>query len=519
MLIEEPTGVRERARVGRIEALGGLSAATWILIAITVAGAAIRFATLTSQSYWLDESQAAHELSLSFGHMLSAWSRAEWNPPLYLIVAWPWAKVFGTGEAGVRSLSAIFGTALIPVIYLCGRELVSRRAGLIAAALTALNPFMVWYSQEAREYMLLTLLCTVSLLFFARAVRRSDPASQPRHRDLAWWAVFSALALLTQYFAGFLVLAEGLWLIWRLRSRASVAALAVQGLAVGPFIPHVLPQLRNPAQFIVSQPLELRIKQVPITFAFNTLYKSSLVTWGLVGGAVAVAIVIALLLAGATDRQLKGAGLAAGLGAFVIIVPLLMALVGHDDFLARGLMPAWPPLAIAFAAACAAPRTRVVGAALAVVLLGSFVWAGLRIDSDQVFQRPDWDGVAAALGTDTTQQRAVVAYPGQFATGPLSVLMPRVPWAGPGLSPTSGTTPGTTTELDIVANEGQTLAPDLGGARLIGHRIVAPYLVDRFALPAPIPTQAPVVQARANALLAAPTPGPAVIVQAAPQAG
>jgi 4-amino-4-deoxy-L-arabinose transferase-like glycosyltransferase len=516
MLIEEPTGVRARARVGRIGSLAGLSASTWILIAITAAGAAIRFATQTSQSYWLDEAQAAHELSLSFGQMLSAWGRAEWNPPLYLIVAWPWAKVFGTGEAGVRSLSAVFGTALIPVMYLCGRELVSRRAGLIAAAFTALNPFMVWYSQEAREYMLLTLLCTGSLLFFARAVnpdRGSDVRAQ--RRDLAWWTVLSALAVLTQYFAGFLVLAEGLWLIWRLRSRMAVGALAVQGVVLAPFVGHVLPQLHTQAGFIVSQPLELRIKQVPITFAFNTLFKSSLVTGGLVGAAIAVAIVIALLLAGATDRQLRGAGLAAGLGAFVIVVPLLMALVGHDDFLARGLMPAWPPLAIVFAAACAAPRARLAGAALAIALLGSFVWAGLRIDSDQAFQRPDWRGVAAALGT-STQQRAVVAYPGQFATGPLSVLMARVPWAGPGESPTEGSAPGTTTELDIVANEGQTVASDLGGARLIGHRDVPPYVVDRFALPAPMPVQAPALVVRANALLAAPTPDPAVLVQAPP---
>ena len=55
--------------------------------------------------------------------MLHAWNAAEWNPPLYLIVAWPWAKVFGTGEVGLRSLSAILGVGLVPLLYLCGREL------------------------------------------------------------------------------------------------------------------------------------------------------------------------------------------------------------------------------------------------------------------------------------------------------------------------------------------------------------------------------------------------------------
>ena len=50
------------------------------------------------------------------------------------------------------------------------KELVSSRVGLIAALLTAVNPFLVWYSQEARSYALLALLGALSLLFFVRAL-------------------------------------------------------------------------------------------------------------------------------------------------------------------------------------------------------------------------------------------------------------------------------------------------------------------------------------------------------------
>ncbi|MGI8712304.1 MAG: glycosyltransferase family 39 protein [Solirubrobacteraceae bacterium] len=199
------------------------AAETQILLALIVVAAVLRFATLGSQSYWLDESQAAHELSLSFGSMLKAWNAAEWNPPLYLVLAWPWATVFGTGEVGLRALSALLGIGLVPLLYLCGAELVSRRAGLMAAALAVVNPFMIWYSQEAREYMLLAVLCSASMLFFARAWRSG------RSRDVIWWAIFSALALLTQYFAGFLIAAEGLLLVYRLRSRASLGRSSPKG--------------------------------------------------------------------------------------------------------------------------------------------------------------------------------------------------------------------------------------------------------------------------------------------------
>ena len=34
----------------------------------------------------------------------------ETTPPLYFVVAWLWAKLFGAGEIGLRSLSAALGT-------------------------------------------------------------------------------------------------------------------------------------------------------------------------------------------------------------------------------------------------------------------------------------------------------------------------------------------------------------------------------------------------------------------------
>ena len=88
--------------------------------------------------------------------------------------AWAWGGVFGLGEAGVRSLSLIAGAATVPVAYLAGRELSGVRAGLVAAALVAVSPFLVFYSQEARAYALLTLLGALSFWLFARALRRPD---------------------------------------------------------------------------------------------------------------------------------------------------------------------------------------------------------------------------------------------------------------------------------------------------------------------------------------------------------
>jgi 4-amino-4-deoxy-L-arabinose transferase-like glycosyltransferase len=507
MLLPARTGALARARTGRAPSL---SREVWILLAVTVMAAVLRIVALGSQSYWLDESQAAHELSLSFGSMLHAWNTSEWNPPLYLILAWPWAQLAGTGEVALRSLSALAGVAVVPLLYLSGRELVSRRAGLVAAGFAAVNPLMIGYSQQAREYMLMTALCTASLLCFARALHA------PTGRRLGWWAAISALALLTQYFAGFLIAAEGLALVARARSRASVVALVSQAVVLAPLIPHVSPQLSRPAQFIVSQPLSLRLQQVPVAFALDTLYKGPLVSDGLLAAAGLAAAVIALLVVGAGDRELRGAGIAAALAGVVVLVPLVLALAGRDDFIARGLMPAWPPLAVTIAAACTARRARLAGGALAAVLVALFVWGTVKIDRDAAYQNPDWRAVAAALGP-ARGTRVIVAYDGQFATGPLSYYLPRAPWAGPGSSAAAAYRPVTITEIDVVGEQYDQRPRTLpAGVSLISARAVAGYEVDRFALSAPRTTSPQAVLAGAGALLAPPVQGSAAMIQRAP---
>jgi mannosyltransferase len=489
------------------------SADLWLVGALTLLGAGLRFATIASQSYWLDESTTVHELHLSFGALLHAIRVNETTPPLYFALAWVWAKLFGTGEAGLRSLSAIAGVATIPLAYLCGRELVSRRSGLVAAALVTISPFMIWYSQEARSYMLLVAFCAASFLFFAKGWRA------PSRRHLTWWAVFSALAILTHFFAGFLVAPEALLLLYRARSRACVVAAAAVALVQVVVVPLAVSDTTHPLNWIIAFPLSIRIQQVPVQFGLASLYQSSLVTSGLLAAAVLTAVLILLLVIGADRQELIGAGLAAAVAAFVIFVPLLLALVGSDYYLPRNLMPAWIPLAVVVGAACTASRARVAGAALAVVLLGAFVWAGIRINDNPQYQRPDWSGVAGALGT-SPGTRAIVAYDGATAAGPLAVYLPDVPWGGTGQAPAPPAAAVKVAELDVVANQylqsRRTLPP---GVTLIGRRVVDGYLVQRFSLRSPVALTAAEITARAGALVGSDAAGSTVLIQNPPGTG
>ena len=126
------------------------------------------------------------------------------------------------------------------------------------------------------------------------------------------------------------------------------------------------------------------------------------------------------------------------------MVPLLLALVGHDYYEPRALIPAVIPLAVVVGAACAAPRARVAGAALAVLLAALFVYAAVKINTDHRYQRANWNGVAAALGR-ARGTRAIAAYDGTFATAPLAVTMPGVAWTGADQTPQVSQTPVTVT--------------------------------------------------------------------------
>ena len=240
------------------------AAVLWALAGVTAVGAAVRFSSLGLQSYHHDEVVTAMRvISGSFGHMLHAVRTSESNPPLYYVLAWGWAKLFGSAEFGLRSLSALLGAATVPVGYLIGRQLASRRTGLILAALLAVNPMLIWYSQEARSYALLVFFAALSMYFFVCSLRSR------RGRDLGLWALASSLALCSHYFAFFAVAVEAVWLLWALRAGWRLVLPAVGGVFLTgvALLPLIAAQVNpNHIGWIEDRPLPLRFVDTGVSF-------------------------------------------------------------------------------------------------------------------------------------------------------------------------------------------------------------------------------------------------------------
>lgn len=184
-------------------ALGGI-----VLLAL-----ALRLLRLGFQPLWWDEGWSVYFATTSLGSMVSL-TAVDIHPPFYYALLHAWIGLVGAPPLALRLLSVVSGTAAVPLLYWSGRRLAGSRAGLVAALLLAVSPFAIYYSQEVRMYGLVTLLGLAAFYF---ALRMEDRAWGP----LPWlgYVLAGALALYTQYYAAFLLLALNLALMARRLAR------------------------------------------------------------------------------------------------------------------------------------------------------------------------------------------------------------------------------------------------------------------------------------------------------------
>jgi mannosyltransferase len=403
-----------------------------LLAGLTALAAILRFSTLHVQSYWFDEAVTVRLLRGSFGHMLSSIGGSESTPPLYYAIAWVWSRVFGHGEVGLRSLSALAGTLFVPVAYAAGRELASKRTALVIAALATLNPLLIWYSQEARSYSLLVLFAGLSFWLFARQLR------EPSDRTLALWTLASALAIATHYFAGFVVLPEAGWLLLAARDRRRPAVAIAVLLAVGAALLPLLLRQRNEdlTTFITQSSLLRRLVLVPKQFVVG--YASPLQVLVVVLAAALVLVGFALLYARTGERERRAARVAALVGVVGVGIPLVLAIAGADYFNTRNLLATWLPLMLVPAAGLGARRSGRTGLAATAGLCAIGLYVSIAVWAKPAYQRENNRGVARTLGPATVPRALVIT--------PVSATVPLQYYMQPFV-----TTPFPVKEVDLVA--------------------------------------------------------------------
>lgn len=200
-----------------------------LLFLVLAIAAGVRFYELGSQSLWADEGNSAALASRSLARIAGD-AANDIHPPLYYWLLHLWTGLFGDSEAGLRSLSAALGVLLVLAIAELGRRVFNNVTGLVAGLVAAMAPFQVYYSQEARMYMLVALEGALAMLLFWWLLCQEDRQlpCEPSHGRRLRWLPFSgqllvlvwALGLFTHYaFPLVIALASGLYGIWLIVTR------------------------------------------------------------------------------------------------------------------------------------------------------------------------------------------------------------------------------------------------------------------------------------------------------------
>lgn len=209
----------------------GYSMVAWLLVSrfrlwlftMILIGLALRLHNLTYHSLWFDEAISVHWAKQTAPRILEVgFTLVEDRlPPLYYLMLKGWATLIDYSESSVRGLSVIFGVLLIPTTSSIAVLLFNRHVALMTAAFVALNPFLIWYSQEARMYASVAFFSAFAIWAFLQLCnptnqRLSINNSSFAVRNLPFVILFilaATAALYNHLYAGFLLPALGLWLV------------------------------------------------------------------------------------------------------------------------------------------------------------------------------------------------------------------------------------------------------------------------------------------------------------------
>lgn len=148
----------------------------WYLLGITLVGAIIRTVYLYNKPFIGDEVGTLILIKKDIPYLLSHFTT--WLTMNYFIVLEKLiASLLGKSPFGLGFIPLAAGIVAIPLIALLAIRFTSHRTAMVAAALIAVNPYLIQYSGIIRSYSLLT---TLSLLMIIVLIRWYDVPTYQR---------------------------------------------------------------------------------------------------------------------------------------------------------------------------------------------------------------------------------------------------------------------------------------------------------------------------------------------------
>lgn len=192
------------------------------------------------------------------------------HPPLLHFLTHYSIKIFGFSAISVRLPEALAGIGTIYFSYLIFKKLFNEKVGLISAFLVSISTLLVYASQEARFYSLLTFLFAGAFYFVLKIREKANFYS--------WlgFALFSIAMVYCQYLGWFLLGLLSVILLWQKKDilKHLIAIIIVWAVAVLAYIPQIPIMFNQIHGRLSEQPATLAIK-ANLVGIFNAFYRFS----------------------------------------------------------------------------------------------------------------------------------------------------------------------------------------------------------------------------------------------------
>ena len=222
-----------------------------------------RFYRLGWNPLWGDEIYS-YNVSEQNLYILIRNSMFESHPPLYYLLL-KLTSGFGVWrtEWGMRWFSAFCGTFALLSFYWLLSRLTNRRWAMLGWLLLLVSPAVMYYSQEARSYIVVML---ISVLTIAALMNLLDPQKSSR-QDWVIWTILSIIGIYTDYCYLMILAVQAFCLLWTYRiNRRLATAFGLVAVSFLPLMPLLLSNLASDLQSDIPVPLTFE-GLVPFFFA------------------------------------------------------------------------------------------------------------------------------------------------------------------------------------------------------------------------------------------------------------
>jgi 4-amino-4-deoxy-L-arabinose transferase-like glycosyltransferase len=400
----------------------------WLLAGLMLIAFGLRVYQLPAQSLWSDEGLSLYRARLTLTENLSNVivvppdvPTRDTNPPLYFVILSALRALAGESEYALRFVSVMAGVLLVPLLYVTGKRLFSESAGLLAALLGAVSPFLVWYAQEARMYTLLATLSLASMYLLLRAVDfpaapEHDRSTKSPRRWLIWiaWAVVTAAMLYTHFTTFFWLLFEGAVLLAaliRLRRREAVIVLALLAVLVLPLMLYAVSRAQQSVDPVFGfRPLDSIVAEVWGTFVVGRTNDLFQPWWAVLPGLLLLALA---LMGGVRDKSRRLSTIVVALSLLVPLLAFYAATFIRPLYTGpRHLMLLLPPVYLLLASGLALlwQRVRLAGMVMLAAMLVIMGW-WLNVQwTDPAYLKDDMRSVACTIAAQATPGDVVIVH-------------------------------------------------------------------------------------------------------------